>query len=346
MERSAKMVLALILILILTAVIAYAVLPFKNYFFSAFILFVIFRPLYHFLRKRARIGRSLASIFVIVISIFVVLIPLYFLLSVIVSETQQLLTDQESIIASIKTGGQLLTSFLSHLNIPQESLQTKIEEKVMGFVSDTVSFTSRFILGSIQSLSQQFVGLTIMYFLLYYLFTGENSSFMQKISVAIPFNEENTARLLQEFKTIVRTTLIATGAIALVQGGILTIVFLFFGIQGAFLWGSIAAILSFLPVVGAPFVWVPAFIIQLLQQDYTAGIGIFIAGLVISTVDNFLRPAIQNKVGAIHPFQSLLGIIIGISLFGLIGIVIGPLLLSYFILTVEMFSEEYLSDRA
>lgn len=345
MERSPKMVLALIIIIILTAVIAYAVLPYKNYFFSAFILFVIFRPLYHFLRKRVRLGRSLASIFVIIISIFVVLIPFYFLLSVIVSETQQILTDQASIIASIKVGGQLLTSFLSHLKIPPESLQTNIEGKVMGFISDAVSFTSRFILGSIQGLSQQFVGLTIMYFLLYYLFTGEDSSFMQKISVAIPFNEENTAILLQEFKTVVRTTLTASGAIALVQGGILTIVFLFFGIQGAFLWGSIAAILSFLPVVGAPFVWVPAVIIQLLQQDYAAGTGIFIAGLVISTVDNFLRPAIQNKVGAIHPFQSLLGIIIGISLFGLIGIVIGPLLLSYFILTVEMFSEEYLSDR-
>jgi len=346
MERSVKMVLALILIIILTAVIAYAVLPYKNYFFSAFVLFVIFRPLYHLLRKRARLGRSLASIFVIVISIFVVLIPLYFLLSIIVSETQQLLTDQESITASIKAGNQLFTSFLSHLKIPQESLQTKIEDRVMGFVSDVVSFTSRFILGSIQGLSQQFVGLTIMYFLLYYLFTGEDSSFMQKISTAIPFNEENTSRLLQEFKAIVRTTLIASGAIALIQGGILTVVFLFFGIQGAFLWGSIAAILSFLPVVGAPFVWVPAIIIQLLQQDYVAGVGIFIAGLFISTVDNFLRPVIQNKVGAIHPFESLLGIIIGISLFGLIGIVIGPLLLSYFILTVEMFSEEYLSDRA
>ena len=163
MERSVKMVLALILIIILTAVIAYAVLPYKNYFFSAFVLFVIFRPLYHLLRKRARFGRSLASIFVIVISIFVVLIPLYFLLSIIVSETQQLLTDQESITASIKAGNQLFTSFLSHLKIPQESLQTKIEDRVMGFVSEVVSFTSRFILGSIQGLSQQFVGLTIMY---------------------------------------------------------------------------------------------------------------------------------------------------------------------------------------
>ncbi len=215
----------------------------------------------------------------------------------------------------------------------------------MELASQAVNYTSLFILGSIQSLSHQSIGLLIMYFLLYYLFTGEDSDFMRKISVAVPFNEENTATLLDEFRIIVRTTLTASGAVALFQGGILTIVFLIFNIQGAFLWGAIAAILSFLPVVGAPLVWVPAAIVQFLQGDYIAGVAILAAGLFISVIDNFLRPIIQKKVGEIHPFLSLLGIVIGVSLFGLIGIVIGPLLLSYFVLTVQMFSREYLSGR-
>ena len=215
----------------------------------------------------------------------------------------------------------------------------------MELASQAVNYTSLFILGSIQSLSHQSIGLLIMYFLLYYLFTGEDSDFMRQITVAVPFNEENTATLLDEFQRVVRTTLIASGAIALFQGVILTIVFLIFNVQGAFLWGAIAAILSFLPVVGAPLVWVPAAIVQLLQGDYIAGIVILAAGLFISVIDNFLRPVIQKKVGEIHPFLSLLGIVIGVSLFGLIGIVIGPLLLSYFVLTVQMFSREYLSGR-
>ena len=101
-----------------------------------------------------------------------------------------------------------------------------------------------------------------------------------------------------------------------------------------------------MPVVGAPLVWIPAAIVQLLQGEYIAGIAIVSAGLFISVIDNFLRPVIQKKVGEIHPFLSLLGIVIGVSLFGLIGIVIGPLLLSYFILTVEMFSKEYLTEKA
>ncbi len=80
-------------------------------------------------------------------------------------------------------------------------------------------------------------------------------------------------------------------------------------------------------------------------MDYAAGIAILIAGLFASVLDNFLRPIIQKKVGEIHPFLSLLGIVIGVSLFGLIGIVIGSLLLSYFLLTVKMFSKEYLSKK-
>ncbi|MGB9941413.1 AI-2E family transporter [Methanosarcina sp.] len=345
MKKNVKMALALLIITVLTVVIVYATLPFLNYIFGGLILFTIFRSLYHFLVRRARLRKQIAAVLVIIISIFVVLIPFYFLLSVIVSEIQQLLIDQASIIASIESGADFLTHLLSRLDIPADTFQTKIEERAMEVASQAVNYTSLFILGSIQSLSHQSIGLLIMYFLLYYLFTGENSDFMRKISIAVPFNEENTATLLNEFRRIVRATLIASGAVAFIQGGILTIVFLIFSIQGAFLWGSIAAILSFLPLVGAPFVWVPATIVQLFQADYTAAVAILAAGLFISVLDNFLRPIIQKRVGEIHPFLSLLGIVIGVSLFGLLGIVIGPLLLSYFILTVQMFSREYLSGK-
>jgi len=345
MEKLVKMALALLIIIILTAVIVYATLPYLNYFFGALILYIIFRSLYQFLVKKIRIKKQYSAVIVIITSIFVVLIPFYFLLTTIVGEIEQLLINKESIIASIEAGGKFLAFYLSRIDIPFDLLQTKLEEKVMDIASESINSTSKFVLGSIQSLSKQSIGLLIMYFLLYYLLTGEDSVFARKVYLAIPFNEKNTATLLEEFRRIVRTTLTASGAVALVQGGILTVTFLAFDVQGAFLWGSIAAILSFLPVVGAPLIWVPAAIVQLLQEDYIAGIAILAAGVFVSVIDNFLRPAIQKKVGELHPLLSLLGIVIGISLFGLIGIVIGPLLLSYFILTVEMFSREYLSSK-
>ena len=121
--------------------------------------------------------------------------------------------------------------------------------------------------------------------------------------------------------------------------------FAFFGIQGAFLWGSVAGILSFLPILGTSLIWIPASIVKFLQQDYVASIGIFATGILLILADNsFLRPVIQKKIGKIHPFQSLVGIVIGISLFGLVGVIFGPLLLVYLYLTIKMFSKEYISD--
>lgn len=343
MEKNVKMALALLIIVILTAVIIYAILPYLNYFFGAFILYIIFESLYRFFLKKTRLNRQVAAILVIIISIFVVLIPLYFLLNTIIGEIQQLLLNQASIVASIQSGGQSLTVYLLRLNIPVADLQTTIQQRAMDIGSQTFNYTSKFVLGSIQSLSEQAIGLFIMYFLLYYLLTEEDSDFVRKVYAAVPFNAENTVTLVEEFRRIVRTTLISTGAIALLQGAILTITFLIFNIRGAFLWGALAAIFSFLPVLGAPLIWVPAAIIQLLLKDYTAGIAILAVGIFISVIDNFLRPLIQKQVGELHPLLSLVGIVIGVSLFGLIGIVIGPLLISYFILTVEMFSKEYLS---
>ena len=345
MEKYVRTALAILLIIVLSAIIVYAVLPYIDYFFGAFILSVIFKPLYYFLLKRARLNRQISAALVIIISMFLILIPLYFLLSMVISEIQQILLNQESIMASVQSGSQLFSRLFSRLGI-NGTLQSSLEERVMDLATQAVNYLSLFVLGSIQNISQRIIGFLLMYFLLYYLLTGEDSDFMQNVFMAIPFNTKNTIILLDEFRNIVRTTLIASGAIAIIEGGILIASFIIFGIQGAFLWGSIAAVLSFLPVVGAPLIWIPVIIIQLLQQDYTAAIGILVTGVLLNIADNsFLRPVIQKKVGKIHPFQSLLGIVIGVSLFGLVGIIIGPLLLAYFYLTVKMFSEEYLSDK-
>lgn len=346
MEKQVRTALALLLILILSMIIIYSILPYIDYLFGGFILFVIFRPLYHFFLKKTSLSRQISAGLVIVVSIFVILIPLYFLLSMVITEIQLILMNQETIMESIQSGNQLFSSIFSRLEISSGTLQIGLEERIMDLFSQVINYLSVLILGSIQNIGQRVIGFLLMYFLFYYLLTGEDSGFMRGVFIAVPFNTRNTIILLDEFRNVVRTTLIASGAIAIIEGGILIASFLIFGIQGAFLWGSIAAILSFLPVVGTPLIWVPATIIQLFQQDYTAAIGIFLTGVFLNVADNsFLRPFIQKKVGEIHPFQSLLGIVIGVSLFGLVGIIIGPLLLGYFYLTVKMFSEEYLSDK-
>ncbi|WP_440952561.1 AI-2E family transporter [Methanococcoides sp. FTZ1] len=336
-ERSVKMILALLCIIILAVVLSYALLPYINAFLGAFILYVIFKPAYCLLTERLKLRKDISAISVMVLSVILVLLPMYFLFVSIVGELEGVIAGIVNNISYVD-----ITENIKYLNEVAPDLN--IEEKVVGIVSTAGTYISRYLLSALQNISGQIISLTIMFFLLYYLFTTTNTGFETKLKDFVPFNNRNTDKLLNELKNVIQSTLIATLLIAILQGLLLGLTFYAVGIQGATLWGAVTAILSFLPVVGAPLVWIPAAIIQIVLKNYVAGVAILVVGIIISNIDNVLRPYIQKKVGAIHPFVSLLGIFVGIYLFGIVGIVVGPLMISTFLLVLKMFNEEYLQE--
>lgn len=338
MERPIKMIMALLLLAVLAVVLVHALLPYINAFLGAFILYVLLRPVYQFMIRRGRLPKSLSALLSIAISFLLILVPMYFLISIIAMELQNALEYA----GSLPMYAESLRVFLEELHLERLPVNLDLKTKVMELVSSVANYVSGVLFSAVQSLGQRAIEFTIMFFLLYYLLTGEDSDFAKSLYSAIPFNRKNSDKLLDEFRVVVKTTLVSSLIIAIIQGGILTIAFLLLGIQGAVLWGAVAAVLSFLPLVGATFVWFPAAIIQLLQHDYFVAAGILFTGIFISTIDNFIRPFVQKQLGSIHPMISLLGIIIGVNLFGLIGLIVGPLLLSYFLLVVRMFHEEYI----
>ncbi|MCG7850922.1 MAG: AI-2E family transporter, partial [Methanosarcinaceae archaeon] len=303
--------------------------------------YVIFKPLYTYM-DRMKIHKSIAAFIIIVLSIILILIPLYMLITIVVFQIQNTLFDINTIIGYMDS----VNLYISQLRLGRLPIEINIHERITEVVASAANFLSFILLNAIQSLGQRIIEFMIMFFLLYYLLVGEGSRYSIKLQKAIPFSRKNTEILENDFKAIVNATLISSSIIALVQGAILTVTFLLLGVDGAFLWGFVAAILSFLPLMGAALVWGPAVIIQILQHDYSTAVGVLIGGLILSSIDNFLRPVIQNKVGSIHPLESLIGVIIGLNLFGLLGLVIGPLLISYVVLMVKMFNDEYLSESA
>lgn len=292
MERPFKMAMALLMLAVLAAVLIHALLPYINAFLGAFIIFVILRPLYHFMVRRGHLSRSISALMTIFLSFVLILVPLYFLISTIATEIQNVL----QYINSIPIYAEVVRSFLENLHLEQLPINLDIKTKVIEVASAIANYSSVMLLSAVQSIGQRLIEFTIMSFLLYYLFTEEDSDFVKSVYSAIPFNRENSDKLLEEFRVIVKTTLVSSLIIAIIQGGLLTVAFLLLGIQGAILWGALAALLSFIPLVGATVVWIPAVIIQLLQQDYFAAVGILIAGILVSTMDNFVRPFIQKNL--------------------------------------------------
>jgi predicted PurR-regulated permease PerM len=335
------MLQALLILVILAAVLVYALYPYINAFFGAFILYVVFKPLYTYLITKQKINKRLAAFTIILLTIVLILIPLYFLMTIIIIQIQSVIFDTSTILTQLAD----INNYIGQFSLAGLPIEINLQEKLAEIVTAAANYFSILLVNAVQSIGQRIIEFVIMYFLLYYLLVGINSTCSTKLTNAIPFSKKNTALLQKEFTNIVNATLISSGIIAVVQGGLLTITFLLFGVSGAFLWGFVAMILSFLPVVGATIVWIPAVMIQIIQQDYFTAVGILIGGIIISSIDNFLRPAIQDKVGRIHPLESLIGVIIGLNLFGLLGIIIGPLLISYVALMAKMFNEEYLSGN-
>jgi len=330
-ETSLRKYLAFFVTVALAFVVLWTLLPFVKAIFAGLIIVALFGPLNNYLADKCYLNRKLSSILVIILSIALVIIPLFLTLYFVGVQTQAIIQNPEQVSTMLETVSKLFP----RLNL-QEKIKAFIPELGALLVQHTVKIFSK--LGNLA------LNLAIMYFLIYYLLSTKKDAIWKYVKSVSPFNEKNTSELRDKFIAVSNTTIKSTGIIAIIQGVLIAISFLIFGIPGAFLFGFVAAIFSFLPVVGVFIIWVPVAAFLLVQKSYVAAIGISIVGLIISNIDNFLRPHLQKRSAAkMHPFTTLLGVIMGVKAFGLIGLIIGPLLLTFLILTIKMFKEEYVS---
>ncbi len=320
-EKKIKKILAIIFLVCLALLLVYLLWPFMNAFFGALILFFLFRPIQKFFVKKLKWNKRVAALVTIIISLLIIIIPLYFLINSVFSEISGL----------IETGSLIpenLGTFLDQYNLK-------------GYAGEITIYIKEIVLDQVKAVPMMLINMVILYFVLYYLLISYDE-IDDKIVEIIPFGKENSLKLLNEFKNMTYSGVITAGLIAVLQGSLIAIGFLFFGLEGAALWGIVGALASFIPFLGTSIVWIPVVILQFIQGNYFVAIGFLAWGIFLGNIDNVIRPGLQQKIGRIHPLITLIGIFIGIPLFGILGLIVGPLLLSYFLLTVKMFKEEYL----
>ena len=186
------------------------------------------------------------------------------------------------------------------------------------------------------------LNLTISFFGLYYVLKHPGDMWLDARPY-IPFSKENTEKLGKRFKDVTISTVIGTGAVAAIQGLLLGLAFVVAGLPNALFWGVVTMAFAILPVVGSGMIWGPAAIVLYMQGRPVPAILLVIWGvLVVGSVDNFIRPLIYRRFSEVHPLITLIGAIGGVAQFGLLGLLIGPLALSYFFELIRMYREEYL----
>ena len=168
----------------------------------------------------------------------------------------------------------------------------------------------------------------------------------QYVNDLLPFNDDNTQNVIHEINMIVRSNAIGIPLLAVIQGGVAMIGYWIFGAPNILFAGFLTCFASIIPMVGTALVWFPIAVYMALIGNWVQAIGLAIyGGAVISQLDNLIRFIIQKKMADIHPLITVFGVVIGLSLFGFMGVIFGPLLLSLFFLFVDMFKRGYLDAR-
>ena len=159
----------------------------------------------------------------------------------------------------------------------------------------------------------------------------------------IPLRDENVNRISKEVHMMVMSNAIGIPLVALAQGLIALPFYFIIGVDEPFFWFGVTCIAAMLPVVGAALAYVPIAIIFFANEETTKGVLMLVYGFgVIGTVDNVLRFTLLRKLGNVHPLTTVFGVIIGLSLFGFIGLIFGPLLISLFMLLLKIYSSEFI----
>ena len=160
----------------------------------------------------------------------------------------------------------------------------------------------------------------------------------------LPLRQDNLRRVKKQMNQMVISNAVGIPLIAILQGVAGLILYLVLGIKEPLLWFALTAFTSILPLVGSSLAYVPLSIIQFANGETSKGIIILVYGLgVIVTMDNVFRLWLQRRIGNVHPLITLFGVFVGVPLFGFIGLVFGPLLISIFILLMRIYRVEFIA---
>ncbi|HEY8782786.1 MAG TPA: AI-2E family transporter [Mucilaginibacter sp.] len=312
-------------IIILGCFLVYALSGLFSAILGAIVLFTIFRPVYLFFVEKKSWNKSLVALLIILTSLIVIVIPFLSLSIMVVGKISGINRNSFDI-----QGWITKIDDYAGYNFNQPHFAENTLQKLGAFATDL--FPS--ILGSAASI---IITLLVLYFLLYFMLV-QNRDFEAALLKYAPFREQHALKFAVALRNSTYSNVLGQGIIAITQGFLLGNGFWIFGIPDPVFWGVIGAFISFLPVVGAPTLTIPASIILFAQGHTVKGILILAYGLLfIGNVDHFLRMMINKRIANTHPLISIIGVFIGLPLFGILGLVYGPLLLSYFILLLDIY---------
>ncbi len=319
--------------------------PFLLALLVAFVLSQLFKNYYLRFTKFFRGRKSVGSFLACGMILFIIIIPLISISSLLVSEANGLYEIIQKNHFIEKVNGSELTIPGLNIYISNSDLHSIIgTDKFINSVKDAGNLFATFIKSAYRSTSQLAFLTFVMFFALYYLFK-DGDRIIKEIMKISPLRNKQEKILIEKFVEISRATLKGTLVVALIQGTLTGLTLWLLDVQSAALLGVVATFFSLIPILGPVFVWAPVAIILLLLGQLWQAIVLTIVGtVVISLIDNILRPKLVGNDSGLHPLLIFISTFGGLALFGLIGFLVGPVIIAMFIAILHIYQTEFKDD--
>ena len=292
-------------------------------------LYILSRARYFQLVYNRKWKKGPAALFLLLYSLLVLGLPIAVGILLISPKINTFLGDPTEMITRAK----------SSLLIIQQKINLRLfSERTL---TDSLNKLIAFIPGFINSTANLIANLIIMLFTLYYMlyYGSEIERYLNRI---IPLKQENINMLASETKKLVRANALGIPLISTIQGLTALLGYFIFGIDEFALWGFVTGVFAFFPVIGTMVVWVPLVLFTYASGHTWNATGLMIYSLVITgNVDYVARITLLRKMGNVHPIITVLGVIVGLGLFGFIGLIFGPLLISYIVTLFNIYMNEF-----
>ena len=304
--------------------------PFMGGILGACTIYIMVRDQMLYLTQKKKIRKSVTAIILLIEALLCFLVPLSLAVWLLISKLQTVNVDTATFVDTITNLADWIRRKTEYDLLSKENISS---------IASILPGIGQFLMGGISSFA---VNLFVLVFVLYFMLIG-GTKMEQYIYELLPFSDSNKKHVMNEINMIVRANAIGIPLLAIIQGAIATLGYYLFDAPSALLFGFLTCFATVIPIVGTTLVWFPLAAYMAISGDWPHAIGLLLyCGLIVTNIDNLIRFILQKKMADTHPLITIFGVVIGLSLFGFMGVIFGPLLISIFILCVNIFKEQYL----
>lgn len=324
-------------IMLIIIIILIGILIFTNLYYylpgflGAITLYILYRRSYNKLTEQRRWNKTATSLLFILISIVFIVLPVWAMVDYLVPQISSLLGNTDKIVQQFN----LLKEYMS-----DKPLLKDIDMSNDALINALQNLT-KYLPNILNSVAEVAVNILVTFFVLFFM-QVHNKKMETYIIQAIPFSLKSKNEIWTEVNLMVRSNAIGIPILGLCQGIVAMLGYYIFGVENFILMGILTGVSSIVPVLGTMTIYIPLALITVASGDTANGIGIFLYGLLlIGSIDNILRFTILKTLGDVPPLITVFGVLLGLKLFGMLGLIFGPLILSSVGVLIKVYTNEY-----